>query len=96
MMRRQKFDPARGQKGASQPLEKLHRRSKIAAAHEESVDAARGLAAFADGPDDERLPSADVAGGEHAGHAGHVVLVGDHVPASVELEAELARATVAL
>src|SRR5688500_10312443 len=71
-------------------LEQLHRRSEIAATHEEGVDAAGGLAAFADGPDDERLTAADVAGGEHAGHARHVILVRDHVAAVVELQAELA------
>ena len=50
----------------------------------------RGLAPFADGPDDQALAAADVAGGEDAGEAGGVVLVALHVAARVELQAQLA------
>ena len=39
---------------------------KMAHAHEVLVDGAGGFAAFVDGPDDERLAAAEVAGGEHA------------------------------
>ena len=39
-------------------------------AHQVFVDGAGGAAAFVDGPDDQRLAAAAVAGGEHARHAG--------------------------
>ena len=48
-----------------------------------------GFAAFGDGPDDQRLAAAHVAGGEDAGDGGHVVGVGSNVAAAVERHAQL-------
>src|SRR4051812_17745847 len=62
---------------------------EIGHAHEIFVYCAGGFAAFVDGPDDERLTAAQVAGGEDAFQAGHVVAAGLHVAARIELEAEL-------
>src|SRR5688572_33045582 len=45
-----------------------------ALAHEELVDRLRGLAAFADRPDDERLSTPDVAGREHLWAAGNAIV----------------------
>ena len=53
-----------------------------------SLTAAAALRPSADGPDDERLAAAHVAGGEDAVDRGHVVGGGD-VAAIVEREAEL-------
>src|SRR5258708_37154749 len=58
---------------------------QVGAAHEEFVDGARALAAFADGPHDQRLAAPDVAGGKHAGHRGRVIaLRGLDVAARIE------------
>src|SRR5438876_11342280 len=70
-------------------LKELELGSEIAATHEEFIHAAGGLAAFADCPDHQGLSAAKIAGGEDAGHAGHVVLIRDDIAALVELEAEL-------
>ena len=48
--------------------------------HEEAVAFACGGAAFVDGPDDERLATAHVAGGEDAGEiGGEFPVIGFHV-----------------
>ena len=60
------------------------------------IDAAGGLAAFADRPDHERLAAAHVAAGEDARHAGACSLVGLDVAALVELQAELGDDAVGL
>ena len=44
---------------------------------------------FGDGPDDERLAAAGVAGDEDALGVGHVVAVAGHVAAAVEVGADL-------
>ncbi len=49
---------------------------QLAAAHEEGIHRVGGLAAFADGPDDERLAPAHVARRKHARHAGGVAMGG--------------------
>ena len=48
-----------------------------------------GAAAFADGPDDQALAAADVAGSEDAGDAAHVIVVDLHVAALVFGQTEL-------
>jgi hypothetical protein len=58
-------------------------------AHQVAIDAARRLASLPDRPDDQRLPAAEVAAGEHAGNARHVVGVRLDVAARVELDAEV-------
>ncbi len=64
--------------------------------HEELIDAPGGLAAFADGPDDEALSAANVAGGKDAGDAGGVVFVAGDIAAGIELEPKLADGAVVL
>src|SRR5690606_22850211 len=64
-------------------------RSELAAAHQVQIDAAGGLAAVGDGPDDQGLPALAVAGGEHAGDAGHEAIVDLQVAAGIALGAEL-------
>ena len=59
------------------------------AAHEEFVDAGGGFAAFGDGPDDQRLAAAHVAGGEDSWDRAHVVRVRGDIAARVEIDAEL-------
>jgi hypothetical protein len=63
-----------------------------AAAHQELVHRARGLAAFADGPHHQRLAAAHVAGGKDLVHVGGVAAValgaGLGVAAGVLLDAE--------
>src|SRR5687767_2878318 len=76
--------------------EQLQRRPEVAAAHQELIDPACRLAALADRPDDQRLPAAQIAGGEDARDASHVVLVRDDVAALVQLEPELADRAVLL
>jgi hypothetical protein len=57
--------------------------------HQEAVALAGGAAAFVEGPDDEGLATAAVAGGEDAGDAGGVFLVlGFDVAAGVGFELE--------
>src|SRR5207247_7059335 len=56
-------------------------------AHEVAVDAAGGVAALGDRPDDERLATTHVARGEDAGDARHFVAVGLHVATGVQLHA---------
>ena len=58
-------------------------------AGEVGVYGAGGFAAFGDGPDDEGLAAAHVAGGEDAWFGGLVVGGGFDVSAGVEFEAEL-------
>ena len=58
-------------------------------AGEEAVDPGRGRPSLGDGPHDERLPAARVAGDEDAGDRGHVVVVALDVRALVEVDAEL-------
>src|SRR5262245_55080861 len=48
-----------------------------------------GLAAFANGPDDERLPTSHVASGEDAGNARHLFSVCGDVAALVDGDAEV-------
>src|SRR5262249_48881942 len=58
--------------------------------HQKFVDRVRGLAAFADRPDHQRLAAADVAGGEHLVDRGAVIVGrGGDVAALVELEPEV-------
>src|SRR5258706_9318067 len=45
---------------------------QVGASHQESVDLARALAALANGPHDERLAAAHVAGGEYLRDRGRV------------------------
>ena len=45
---------------------------QVGLAHQEAVDRARALAAFADRPHHERLAAAHVAGREHLGHVGRI------------------------
>src|SRR5437870_1647005 len=52
------------------------------------VHAGGHLATLGDGPHDQRGAALDVAAGEHAFHAGHVVLVHHHVAARVILHAQ--------
>ena len=54
-----------------------------------SIDCCCGFAAFCDGPDDERLTAAHIAGSEDAVDRGHVVGVGGDVAALVESDAKL-------
>src|SRR6266516_4805934 len=68
--------------------EQLHVR-QIRPAHQELSDAAGGLPALADGPDDQALAAAHVAGGEDAGDAAHVLLVHFHFAAPVEPQPHL-------
>ena len=67
----------------------VKRSGQIRLPHQKRVDAAGGAAAFGDRPDDQRLAALHVAGGEHAGHARHPVLVAPHVAALGHLHAEL-------
>src|SRR5208337_813936 len=67
---------------------------QLACPSEESIDALCGFAAFGDGPDNQRLAAAHIAGGEYAGNARHVIGVGRHVAARVERHAELLNHTV--
>src|SRR3712207_7433070 len=60
------------------PYTTLFRSRQLAAAHEELVHAAGGLPALADGPDDQALAAAHVAGGEDAGDAALVVVADLH------------------
>src|ERR1035437_760465 len=63
---------------------------KLSGAHEEAVGFAGGAAAFVDGPDDEGLAAAAVAGGEDVGDVGFEFSVfGLVVGAGVEFDAEL-------
>src|SRR5688572_30299815 len=58
-------------------------------AHQILIDGAGGAAAFVDGPDDEGLPAAAVAGGEDAFKAcGEAAVLGLEVRALVAFEAE--------
>ena len=65
------------------------RSRQVRLAHQEQIDAAGGAAAFGNRPDDQRLAALHVAGGEHAGHAGHPVGVAPDVAALGQLDAEL-------
>ena len=47
-----------------------HRLRQIGCAHQVAVALARGAAAFVEGPDDEALAAATIAGGEHCRHVG--------------------------
>src|SRR5688572_12515826 len=47
---------------------------QVAETHQELIDGPGGLTAFPDGPDDQRLAAAHVAGREHLGHAGGVAV----------------------
>ena len=58
-------------------------------AHEVFVYAARGLAAFGEGPYDQGLSARHIAGGEYARHGGHLVGGGGYVAATVEFHAKL-------
>src|SRR5690348_3552502 len=62
---------------------------KLGSPHEVLVHSVRRTATLTDGPDDEGLAAAHIAGGEDAGDAGHVVVVHHDVAAGVELEAKL-------
>src|SRR5580693_1315058 len=71
-------------------LKQLDLRPQITASpHQKRIDSMRRLTSFADGPDDQALAAADVAGGEDAGKAGGVVPVALYVAASVEFQAQL-------
>src|ERR1022692_538122 len=70
----------------------LYSLRQLAGAHQVLVDVAGGVAAFGDGPDDQGLAAAHVAGGEDAGDGGHVVPAGDGghvVPAGVDVATEV-------
>ena len=54
-----------------------------------TVDGGGGFASFRDGPDNEGLAAAHIAGGKDAFDGGHVVGVGGDVAAAVESDAEL-------
>ena len=60
---------------------------QVAGAHQEGVDGAGALAAFADGPDHQRLAAAHVAAGEDLGRGGAVVdHIGLHIATRVEFD----------
>src|SRR5581483_1606692 len=66
------------------------RSRQIRTAHEEPVAFAGGAAALVDGPDDQALAAAHVAGGEHAGDVGvEAAVLRLGVAAHVLLHAEL-------
>ena len=58
---------SRSPPGSTKDLESLSAR-QVRRSHQEFVDGARALAAFADRPDHQRLAAAHVAGGKHLGH----------------------------
>src|SRR5581483_8254398 len=57
--------------------------------HEIEIDRARGLAAFGDRPNHERLTAAHVARSEDARHGRHLVLVSFDVAARIEFHSKL-------
>ena len=68
---------------------RAHRSGQLRLAHEVPVDVRGGRAALGDRPDDERLAAPGVAGDEHAGGGGLVVVLAADVAAVGELRAEL-------
>ncbi len=62
---------------------------EVGGAHEELIDAAGGLTAFGDSPDDEGLTASHITCGEDGRDGGHVVFVGFDISAGVFFEAEL-------
>src|ERR1017187_3230163 len=53
------------------------------------IDSFRRLAPLGDGPHNQRLPAAHVAGREDARHARHVIPIGRHIAAPIQRHAEL-------
>src|SRR3954467_5609696 len=70
------------------PLEELKKR-QFRIPHQILIHGMSRAAAFADGPDDEALAAAHVAGGEDAVEGCHIISVDLHVAAGVFLEAKL-------
>src|ERR1041385_6081980 len=60
---------------------------QVGVSHQVFVGELGGLAAFTDGPHDKRLAGSHVAGGEDAGNAGHLLIVGGDIAALVDRDA---------
>src|SRR5690348_13573032 len=72
------------------------RRRQVGVSDQPAVDGRGGRAALGDGPHDEALTAAHVAGHEHARHVGGPLRIAGHVAASGEVDAEVLEQPVAL